>query len=36
MLQTLPIIFTQVEAGNTSEKVLNEICLIGYALHRAT
>ena len=36
MLQTLPIIFTQVQAGNTSENVLNEICRIGYALHRAT
>ena len=36
MLQTLPIIFTQVQAGNTSENVLNEICQIGYALHWAT
>ena len=26
MRQRLPVAFEQVQAGNTSEKVLNEIC----------
>ena len=33
MLQRLPIAIPQVKAGNTSEKVLNEIRQIIYTLH---
>ena len=35
MLQRLPIAFAQVEAGNTSEILLNEIRKIIYSLYRA-
>ena len=35
MLQRLPIALAQVKEGNTSEKLLNEICQIIYSLHRA-
>ena len=35
MLQRLPIALAQVEAGNTSENVLNEIRKIIYSLYRA-
>ena len=34
-LQSLPIALAQVEAGNTSENVLNEIRQIIYSLYRA-
>ena len=34
MLQRLPIALMQVKAGNTSEKLLNEIRLIIYSLHQ--
>ena len=34
MLQRLPIAHAQIKAGNLSENVLNEICLIRYSLHR--
>ena len=34
MFQRLSIAYAQVKAGNTSENVLNEICLIRYSLHR--
>ena len=34
MLQTLPIAFAQVKAGNTSENLLNEIRQIIYSLYR--
>ena len=36
MLQSLPIALTQVEAGNTSENLLNEIRQIINFLYRAT
>ena len=35
MLQRLPIAFAQVEAGNTSENLLNEIRRLKFSLHRA-
>ena len=35
MLQRLPITLVQVKAGNTSEKLLNEIRQIMYSLYRA-
>ena len=35
MLQRLLIALAQVKAGNTSEKVLNEIRQITYSLYRA-
>ena len=35
MLQRLPIDLAQVNAGNTSENLLNEIRQIIYSLHRA-
>ena len=35
MLQRLPIALAQVKAGNTSEKLLNEVCKIIYSLYRA-
>ena len=35
MLQKLPIALAQVQAGNASENLLNEICQIVYSLHRA-
>ena len=34
MLQRLPIALAQVKAGNTSEKLLNEIRQIIYCLYR--
>ena len=34
ILQRLPIALAQVKAGNTSEKLLNEIKQIIYFLHR--
>ena len=34
MLQRLPIALAQVKSGNTSEKVLNEICQIIYSLYQ--
>ena len=34
MLQRLPIVFTQVKAGNTSENLLTEIRQIICFLHR--
>ena len=34
MLQRLPIALMQVKAGNTSEKLLNEIRQIIYSLHQ--
>ena len=33
MLQRLPIAHEQVKAGNTSEKILNEICQVIYSLY---
>ena len=35
MLQRLPIAPAQVQAGNTSENLLNETCQIIYSLYRA-
>ena len=35
MLQRLPIAFARVQAGNTSENLLNEIRRIIYSLYRA-
>ena len=35
MLQRLPITFAQIKAGNTSERLLNEIRRIIYSLYRA-
>ena len=35
MLQRLPIALRQVNAGNTSENLLNEIRQIIYSLYRA-
>ena len=35
MPQRLPIALAQVKAGNTSEKLLMEICPIIYSLYRA-
>ena len=35
MLKRLPIVLAQAKAGNTSEKLLNEIRQIIYSLHRA-
>ena len=35
ILHRLPIALAQVKAGNTSEKLLNEIKQIIYSLHRA-
>ena len=35
MLQRLPIVFAQVKAGNTSEKLLNEIGQVIYSLYQA-
>ena len=34
MLQRLPILLAQAKAGNTSEKLLNEICQIIYSLYQ--
>ena len=34
MLQKLPVALAQVEAGNTSEKLLNEIRQIIYSLYQ--
>ena len=34
MLQRLPVVLAQVKAGNTSEKLLNEIRQIIYSLYR--
>ena len=34
MLQILPITLTQVKAGNTSEKLLNEIRQVIYSLYQ--
>ena len=33
MLQRLPIALPQVKSGNTSEKLLNEMCKIIYSLY---
>ena len=35
MLQRLPISLAQVKAGNTSEKLLNEIRQVIYSLYQA-
>ena len=35
MFSRLPVPLAQVEAGNTSENLLNEICQIIYSLYRA-
>ena len=35
MLQRLPIVLSQVKAGNTSENLLNEIRQVTYSLYRA-
>ena len=35
MLQRFPLALAQVKAGNTYEKLLNEIRQIIYSLHRA-
>ena len=35
MLQTLPIVFPHVKAGNTSENLLNEVRQIIYFLYQA-
>ena len=35
MLQRLSIALAQVKAGNTSENLLNEICLFIYSLYQA-
>ena len=35
MLQRLPIALAQVKAGNTSEKLLNEIRQVTYSLYQA-
>ena len=35
MLPRLPIALAQVQAGNTSENLLNEICQIICSLYRA-
>ena len=35
MLQRLPTAPAQVQAGNTSENLLNETCQIIYSLYRA-
>ena len=35
MLQRLVVAVAQVQAGNTSENLLNEICQIVYSLHEA-
>ena len=35
MLQRLPIVLSQVKAGNTSENLLNEIRQVTYFLYRA-
>ena len=35
MLQKLPTAFAQVNSGNTSENLLNEISQVIYSLHRA-
>ena len=35
MLQRLPIAPARVQAGNTSENLLNETCQIIYSLYRA-
>ena len=35
MIQRLPIALTQVKAGNTPAKLLNEIRQIIYSLHQA-
>ena len=35
MLQTLPIAFAQVKAGNNSESLLNEIRQIVYSLYQS-
>ena len=35
MLQRLPTTLTHVQAGNTSESLLSEICQIIYSLYRA-
>ena len=35
MLQKLPIALAQIQAGNTSENLLNEIIQIVYSLYRA-
>ena len=35
MFQRLPIALAQIQAGNTSEKLLNEIRKIIYSLYRA-
>ena len=35
MLQRLPVALTQVQVGNTSENLLNEICQIIYSLYQA-
>ena len=35
MLQRLPIAPAQVQAGNISENVLNEICQLVYSLYQA-
>ena len=35
MIQRLPIALSQVKAGNTSEKLLNQIRQIVYYLYRA-
>ena len=34
MLQRLPMPLAQVKTGNTSEKLLNEICQILHSLYR--
>ena len=35
MLQRLPIALAQVQAGNTSKNLLNEICQLIYSLYQA-
>ena len=35
MLQRLPIVLAQVQAGNTSENLLNKICQNMYSLYWA-
>ena len=35
MLQRLPIVLSQIKAGNNSENLLNEIRQIFYSLHQS-
>ena len=36
MLQRLPVVIAHVNAGNTSENLLNEVTQIIYSLYRAS